>query len=144
VSDDGLWHSQAVRILMVEDDPADQELLRETLRRNGITAELMECATGRATLERLAQDPLPDIILLDLRLPDVDGLEVLRAIKADRRCSRIPVIVLSMSNDPADIDESYARQASAYLQKPETYEGWQDLVRSFTDYWLKVVLLHRP
>lgn len=138
------WQAQSVRILVVEDDATDQELLQLAIERNGVAAELIPCLTGREALDQLENEQLPDLILLDLRLPDIDGLVLLREIKQRIEWSSIPVIVLSGSDDPTDVQSSYARQASAYLQKPTSHDGWQDLVRSFTDYWLKVVLLPRP
>ncbi len=138
---EGPWRTQSLRILLVEDDPADQELLRLAIERNGVSATVVPCDTGARALRILDEGPLPDLILLDLRLPDVDGLDLLEQIKQHAPWSRIPVIILSGSTDPEDIEKGYAQQASAYLQKPTSQEGWQHFVRSFTDYWLKVVLL---
>lgn len=136
------WKAQSTRILVVEDEPGDQALLQLAVQRNGVAAELVPCMTGTEALAQLQEsDPLPDLILLDLRLPDMDGLELLEAVKSNRTWSRIPVIILSGSNEPNDVAEGYRRQASAYLQKPSNQDGWHSLVRSFTDYWLKVVLL---
>jgi len=141
VSRDDTWQAYAIRILVVEDDPADQELLRIAVERNGVQAEIVPVLTGRAALATLDTEPLPDLILLDLRLPDIDGLDLLSRVKQHARWSIIPVIILSGSTERADVERGYAEHAAAYLQKPTTQQGWQQLVRSFTDYWLKVVLL---
>ena len=135
------WSPQAFRILVVEDDESDLELLRFAIERNDVQAKVVPAFTGRAALELLAAGQLPDVIILDLRLPDMDGIEVLTRLKQDPRLAGIPVIILSNSTDPRDVEEGYRHHAAAYLQKPTSEDSWQQLVRSFTDYWLKVVLL---
>lgn len=141
---DPAWQTQALRILVVEDNAGDQELLRVAVERNRVSAELRSCLTRRDTLDALVLGPLPDLILLDLQLPDGHGLDLLREIKENESWARIPVIILSSSAEPHEVEAGYAAQASAYLQKPTSQDGWQKLVRSFTDYWLKVVLLPKP
>ncbi|MEM6926762.1 MAG: response regulator [Myxococcota bacterium] len=138
---DPAWEAQALRILVVEDDLDDQELLRLAIERNDVAATLEPAFSGRDALQMLEDGPPPDLILLDLRLPDMAGLEILRRVKQHPQWARIPVIILSGSANPTDVEEGYAAHASAYLQKPTSRDGWQQLVRSFVDYWLKAVLL---
>lgn len=138
---EGPWQAHVVRILVIEDDPADQELLQLAIERNDVSAELISCFTGRSALETLEAGPLPDLVLLDLHLPDMDGISVLKEIKQHEVWAPLPVIILSGSSDRDDVERGYAHHAAAYLQKPGTQQGWQKLVRTFTDYWLTVVLL---
>ncbi|MEN0067165.1 MAG: response regulator [Myxococcota bacterium] len=137
------WRSDVIRILVVEDDPADQELLRLAIDHNQVAAELVLCLTAEAALHRLRSPPMPDLVLLDLRLPDMDGLELLDKIKQSPEWSSLPVIILSNSTNADDVAKGYARHAAAYLLKPSSLEDWHGLVRSFTDYWLRA-LLPRP
>lgn len=141
MNDTSHWETQSLQLLVIEDSPHDLELLRLAIERNSVDATLHTHSTGHAGLRALATEPLPDVVLLDLRLPDMDGIDVLRQIKRHPSSARIPVVILSGSSDPTDIQEGYAQQASAYLQKPTTAEGWQALVRSFSEFWLQTVLL---
>lgn len=135
------WVPQTVDLLVIEDDPNDLALLKAAIDRNGVRASVRSAGSGAAALQELETSTPPDLILLDLRLPDMDGIEVLETLKRDPSLVRIPVIILSGSTNPADVDAGYALHAAAYLPKPHTVDGWQHLVRVFRDHWLKMVLL---
>ncbi|MCY2988943.1 MAG: response regulator [Planctomycetota bacterium] len=136
---------EPIVILLVEDDEAHAEIVRRNFERCRMVNRLMHVADGQAALDYLyqrngfsdpAESPRPGIILLDLRLPKVDGLEVLKIIKADANLSRIPVVVLTTSNAETDKVKAYDSHASSYLVKPVDFAQFAELIRSFGYYWL--------
>jgi CheY-like chemotaxis protein len=135
----------AGRILLVDDSSADIELTLEAFEgvefsgavrvaRSG--AEAVEQLTRGAAREDGTRHPLPDLILLDLKMPGVDGFEVLRAIKSCPGVRQIPVVVLTSSREQADVRLCYEGGANSYLVKPLAFAEFQDVVRSICDYWL--------
>ena len=132
----------SVNVLLVEDDPGHAELVRRHLQRSSRTLRLSHVADGQEALDYLrgegeyagAHDH-PDLILLDLRLPRVDGLEVLRQIKEDPALARIPVVILTTSHSSPDIAEAYARRANSYLVKPVDFQQFSDLMEQVKHYW---------
>ncbi len=142
--------NNVVEILLVEDNPNDVELTLHAFEKNNIAnhchvvrdgAEALEFifCTG-AYAERSIQNP-PKVILLDLKLPKVDGLEVLRRIKADPRTQAIPVVVLSSSRGEPDIAESYRLGVNSYIVKPVDFQNFTEAVKQIGLYWL---LLNQP
>ncbi len=150
------------RVLLVEDNPGDARLLREILSEQTAQAiefdrpgasdaiDLHHAADGvdaMAFLQRegaFADAPRPDLILLDLNLPRMDGREVLARIKEDEDLRTIPTVILTTSDAEADILRSYQLQANAYLNKPVHLGDFESLVKSITDFWLlKVQLPHQ-
>ena len=136
--------TRAHSILLVEDDLAHAEITRRNLEEfNQDLRELVHVADGQAALDYLREPErakprgLPTLILLDLRLPRVDGLEVLRELKNDARLKRIPVVVLTTSNADADVRGAYDRGASAYLVKPVIYDEFRALTRALGRFWLQ-------
>ncbi len=134
----------SVKVLLVEDDPGHAELVKRNLQRSGRALRLSHVADGQAALDYLRHageyagvddHPNPDLILLDLRLPRVDGLEVLRQIKEDPALTRIPVVILTTSHSEPDIAEAYARRANSYLVKPVGFQQFSDLMGQVKDYW---------
>ncbi|MBK1718213.1 response regulator [Thiocystis violacea] len=132
-------------ILLVEDDPAHAEIARRNLELSQIPTRIRHVEDGQEALDYLfrqgpyadpASSPRPCIILLDLRLPKVGGLEVLRRIKQDSELAIIPVVVLTTSAAPPDIRGAYANQASSYLVKPVDFEQFRRLLETFGCYWL--------
>ena len=108
------------------------------------------CKTGEAALDYVfkrgdyANNPevqIPDLILLDLNMPGLDGRQVLRALKADNATKAIPVVVLTTSNDPKDINACYDLGASTYIQKPVSFAGLTEAIGKMKDYWFGVALL---
>ncbi|MFB6270823.1 MAG: response regulator [Halobacterium sp.] len=137
-----------VDILLVEDNPGDVRLTREAFAEASINNDLHVVTDGEAALDFLAQRgdyddvPRPDLVLLDLNLPKVDGLEVLEHVKGTEGLRRIPVVVLTSSEAQEDVVESYERHTNAYLTKPVDPAEFVDVVRSFEEFWL--TLVHLP
>jgi two-component system, chemotaxis family, response regulator Rcp1 len=136
-----------VEILLVEDDLADVRLVEEGLRESGVPSNLNVVQDGIRALAYLrGEEPyaaalLPDLILLDLKMPKKGGLEVLKEIKDDSILRRIPVIVLTTSDDPNDILRSYDLQASFFITKPENLDEFERFMGLVRDFCLTVVKL---
>lgn len=135
---------RAPRLLLVEDNLGDVGLIREALRSCGSRAVLSVARDGLEALSLL--DPanegeLPDLILLDLNLPRMDGRELLARLKTDAELRRLPVIVFTSSNAPKDIARAYELQANAYLVKPLDLAGIERVLRVFNEFWLETVRL---
>ncbi len=140
----------AVEILLVEDNPNDVELTLRVLQKNNISNRLHVVRDGAEALEFIFctgahaarnVENSPKVILLDLKLPKVDGLDVLRQIKADLRTKTIPVVVLTSSREERDIVESYRLGTNSYIVKPVDFEQFTEAVRQLGLYWL---LLNQP
>ncbi len=142
--------TKPVEILLVEDNPADVELTLRALRkanltnrihvvRDGVEAMQFIFAEG-AHADRRIED-VPKVILLDLKLPKVDGLEVLQRIKTDPRTKTIPVVVLTSSKEQKDVVESYKLGTNSYIVKPVNFERFVEAVQQLGLYWL---LLNEP
>ena len=135
---------QGVQILLVEDNPDDIELTLMTLERNHLASSIKVVPDGVAALEYIfgaetggARQAVrcPNLILLDLKLPRLNGLEVLERLKHDNRTSRIPVVVLTSSREDPDIDRSYALGANSYIVKPVDFEQFQSTIQHLGLYW---------
>ena len=134
-----------VEILLVEDSPEDAELTLHSLRRNNLANRIFWAKDGEEGLDfllcrgkftdRSFQHP-PKVVLLDLKLPKVDGLEVLRQLKDDPRTRSIPVVVLTSSREEADVVRGYRNGANSYVQKPVEFEQFREAVRQLGLYWL--------
>lgn len=125
------------RILIVEDNPDDESLTQRGLRKSSATIEVAR--DGALALEALAaMDHLPDLVLLDLKLPKIDGSEVLRQLRNDARTARLCVVVFTSSSEPADISRCYALGCNSYVIKPVTYEDYIEAVRNIAAYWLSL------
>ncbi len=132
-------------ILVVEDSPDDAELVLRALRA-GPADDAELARDGKQALDLLFGNDVgsdrgprrPDVILLDLKLPKVPGLDVLRAIKSNPTTRHIPVIVFSSSDEPADIARAYELGANSYIQKPLTFAGLSDAIATVRSYWLKL------
>jgi chemotaxis family two-component system response regulator Rcp1 len=136
-----------VEILLVEDDAQDAQLAREGLQEWGLPCDLTVVEDGVTALAYLrgegeyAGSLLPDLILLDLKLPKKSGLEVLAEIKADEALRQIPVIILTTSDAPDDIFDAYDLQASMYITKPSDLQEFERVMKSIHDLYLAVVKL---
>jgi CheY-like chemotaxis protein len=134
-------------ILLVEDNPADVRLTMKAFEEGGIGVRVTVAEDGERALEILrrqgeyARAPMPDLILLDLNLPKVDGREVLAAVKEDPELRQIPVIVLTGSNARADILTSYRLHANCYIRKPFSFAELAEAVKTIEDFWLTLVTL---
>ncbi len=135
-----------VTVLLVEDNPADAHLLRLSLSER--TRACLEVATdGEQALERLrhrsAEGVRPSLVILDLNLPRKDGREVLREMRSDPELRRVPVVILTHSVDPTDVDAAYDEFASCYVVKPMELDAFRDTVASIERFWLGTATLPR-
>jgi CheY-like chemotaxis protein len=133
---------KAVEVLLVEDSPGDVRLTQEALRDSNRLIHLHVAFDGVEAMAFLRRTgphgraPRPDLILLDLNLPRMDGREVLALIKGDASLKTIPTIILTTSQAEADIVKSYQLQANCFLSKPVQLDAFDSLVRSINDFWL--------
>jgi two-component system response regulator len=140
-------NKQEVEILLVEDSESDAELTLHALRRENLANNIVVAWDGEEALDFLfcrgahagrAGKALPRLVLLDLKLPRIDGLEVLRAIKADERTRFTPVVVLTSSREDRDLIESYQLGVNSYIQKPVDFDQFRETVRKTGLYWLLI------
>jgi two-component system response regulator len=133
-------------IMLVEDNPDDEELTRMALARSNIASQLVVARDGVEALDYLfgtgphqgTLPPLPTVILLDLKLPRIDGLEVLKRIRRDERVRRVPVVVMTSSKEEQDILDSYGLGANSYIRKPVELDQFFDATRQLGLYWLRL------
>lgn len=134
--------NRPLRVLLAEDDNAHATLVQRSLEEHGFDVELIHVRDGEEALRYLHLEcpepencPLPDLVLLDLRMPKTDGLEVLRQIKSDGKLHRLPVVVLTTSAAESDVDKAYELKANSYLVKPADFEKFSRLMRDLGLYW---------
>jgi two-component system, response regulator len=138
--------SQPVEILLVEDNPSDVQLTLRALTKAKLANSIHIARDGEEALDFLFgpnRDETPDLsrlhlVLLDLKLPKIDGLEVLRAIRSNERTKVLPVVVLTSSNEQKDIVDSYNMGVNSYIQKPVDFEKFQHTVSQLGFYWLLI------
>lgn len=131
-----------VHILLVEDNEGDIILTKEALKEARIKNEITVARDGQEALDILnTAHHLPDLILLDINLPKINGLEVLSSVKNDDRLKSIPVIMLSTSSSARDITTSYNNHANCFITKPVDLLKFIDLVKSIEDFWISIVKL---
>ena len=129
--------AEEIDILLVEDNPNDAELTLRALRKTDIGARLAIARDGAEALEYLLSDrKLPKVVFLDLKLPKIDGMEVLRRIRADERTRSIPVVVLTSSQEERDITECYRLGVNSYVVKPVEFDKFYKAVGELGLYWL--------
>lgn len=138
---------EEIEILLVEDNPTDAELTMRALKRRNLANQVVWVKDGAEALDfifatgdfsdRNPQD-LPKLILLDLRMPKVDGLEVLQRIKAEENTRKIPVVVLTSSKEDRDIVESYKLGVNSYVSKPVEFDEFIDAVSTLGLYWMLI------
>jgi CheY-like chemotaxis protein len=142
--------SGAVELLIVEDDPHDLELALRALRKANLSNRIDVARDGAEALEYLFCEgrhagrriaDAPKVVLLDLKLPKVDGIAVLRRLKGDPRTRMIPVVVLTSSREQSDVIETYNLGVNSYIVKPVNFDSFIDSVRNLGMYWL---LLNQP
>lgn len=138
---------QAIEILLIEDNPGDIRLTQEALKDSKLKNNLSVAQDGVTAMTFLRQEgeyqdaPVPDIILLDLNLPRMDGREVLAAIKDDDNLKRIPVVVLTTSDDEKDILTTYNLHANCYITKPVDLNRFVQIVKTIEGFWFQIVKL---
>ncbi len=126
-------------ILLVEDNPDDEILTIRALRKSELTNSIKVARDGEEALKFIfAADPLPTVILLDLKLPKIDGLDVLQKIRANQKTRLLPVVVLTSSSEEGDIIESYSLGANSYVRKPVEFDQFIDTVGQLGLYWVLI------
>jgi chemotaxis family two-component system response regulator Rcp1 len=139
-----------IEVLLVEDSPGDVRLTQEAFHGANRSIVLLVASDGVEAMALLRREGAhvhaarPDLILLDLNLPKMDGREVLAHIKEDESLKTIPTVILTTSAAAADIQESYELQANCYLTKPVQFEAFENLVKSINDFWLIKARLPQP
>ncbi len=138
-------NGDAVELLLVEDDPRDEELTLRALKKHNIANNVHVVRDGAQALDYIFAggpyadrniDQPPKVVLLDLKLPKIDGLEVLRKVKSDERTKKIPVVVLTSSREEQDLVESYKLGVNSYIVKPVEFDKFVDCVGKLGLYWL--------
>ena len=138
---------EMVEILLVEDNPSDMELALRALKNYNVSdhietardgAEALDFIFGMGAYEGRSAEEKPKLILLDLKLPKVDGLEVLRRVKADPATRSIPVVVMTSSTEERDIIDSYHLGVNSFISKPVNFEQYAEAVGTVGNYWLRV------
>jgi two-component system, chemotaxis family, response regulator Rcp1 len=136
-----------VEILLVEDDPGDIRLTAEALKESNFPFHLSVAKDGEDALNRLykvgkyADQPTPELVLLDLNLPTLQGIDVLKIIKHDRILSEIPIVVLTTSRDEEDVKASYNLHANSFVTKPTDLDRFIEVIKATENYWVNVVRL---
>ncbi len=147
MTDHGLEKARPIQILLVEDDPGDVLITKEALEHSKVANDLHCVSDGEEAMQFLRREGahadaiVPDLILLDLNLPRVDGRQVLGEIKADPELRRIPVVVLTTSQAEEDVLRSYDLHANAYVTKPVDFEQFVRVVRQVDEFFFTVVRL---
>lgn len=143
-------HGTQLSLLMVEDSDEDYEATMRALRKLGMSADVIRCTNGDDALDLLHRrgaytgrndDRSLSLILLDLNLPTTDGCEVLAEIKSDQTLRSIPVVILTTSASPTDIEACYRNGANSYLRKPMNLNQFTNMLKLVCDYWFGTVLL---
>jgi len=137
---------EQVEILLVEDSSLDAELTMRALKGGGLANKMLWVRDGQEALDFLfrqgdfagREDSAPRIVLLDLKMPRVDGIEVLKAIKADDRTRRIPVVIMTSSKEEKDVAQSYDLGVNSYVVKPVDFNSLAELARQAGYYWLAI------
>lgn len=130
-----------MKVLVVEDNPNDVTIIKRAMRKSEVKCELYFARDGEEALDFLHREgefedvPRPDLVLLDLNLPKINGLEVLSKIKEDERLRRIPVIVLTISEREEDMVKAYDSGAASYMTKPVDSKDFERLIGTVQDYW---------
>lgn len=139
-----------VRIVLAEDDPDDQSFAREALAHSRVTNDLTIVEDGQELLDFLRREgdyadaefePLPHLILLDLKMPRLGGFEALTEIRRDARLRQIPIVVMTTSGADEDITRSYELGVNSFIRKPVTFEGLVEAMRQIGQYWFQIVEL---
>lgn len=144
---------EPIVILLVEDDPAHAEIVKRNFESSRIVNRMIHVSDGQEALDYLYRraaysqpdsSPRPGLVLLDLRLPKVDGLEVLKIVKADPSLQNIPVVILTTSASETDIAKAYNNSANSYLVKPVDFKQFSELLETLGYYWLAWNRLENP
>lgn len=135
----------ATTLLIVEDDPEDRMMLSKALNDVGFEGEVEFCEDGRELIERIRSggEALPSLVLLDLEMPRMGGLEALSALRGERGEKSLPVIVVTSSTLPSDVKSAYELGANAYIRKPGRMAELREVMKTLTEFWFNIVTLPR-
>ncbi len=139
--------ARPINILLVEDDDDDVLLIKKTLEKDRVSNMVVRVSNGVEAMQFLRREgqfseaDRPDLVLLDLNMPKMDGREVLRACKQDQALRMIPIVVFTSSNDERDILDSYEHKASSYVSKPIDLIQFRDVIQKLAGYWFSIVTL---
>jgi len=136
-------------IILVEDSPEEYDATLRAFKKVGMKNEVIRFEMGDECLDYLfgrgvyegKNNVLPGLIMLDLNLPGIDGREVLRIIKASPLLNKIPVVVLTTSNDEKDVESCYHYGANSYIQKPVSFDGFMNAITKLKEYWFEITIL---
>jgi len=137
--------ANAIQILLIEDSEGDVRLTKEGLKEAKLRNDLAVCNDGVEALAYLRNEgefesaPRPDLILLDLNMPKMGGIELLNIIKDDEKLATIPVVILTTSNADSDITDSYKNNANCFITKPVDFDQFFNVVQSIGEFWLTIV-----
>ncbi len=131
------------RVLLVEDNPDDAALVLRFLKKGAVPCELDVAPGGEAALEALRaasqrEHGLPDVVLVDLKMPGMDGIVLVQRIRADERLRQLPIVVFTSSNEPKDIADAYKAGASSFVRKPIESGEFAGTVQKMAEYWLRI------
>jgi CheY-like chemotaxis protein len=134
------------RIVLIEDNPDDEALTLRALKKNAVANEIVVLRDGVEALDFLLKPgtSLPNLVLLDLKLPKVDGLQVLERLRKEPQTAHLPIVILTSSNEDRDLVESYRLGANSYIRKPVDFEQFTEAVRQLGLYWLVLNQLPEP
>jgi CheY-like chemotaxis protein len=134
---------KAFKIFLVEDNPDDELLTLRALKKTGTRLDITVARDGQEALDLLTEgtEPLPDLVLLDLKLPKINGLEVLQRLRKHPRTQHLLIVVLTSSDEPSDIKASYQQYANSYIRKPVAFEEFGSVVGQLGFYWLQTNLV---
>jgi len=141
--------SDLPKVLLVEDNEDDYEAAVRSLKKNHFANPIQWCKNGQDGIDYLRHqsayannnDGVPGLILLDLNMPGIDGRGMLKLIKEDPKFCTIPVVVLTTSSDTKDVEQCYQLGANTYIQKPVSFEGLVEAIRTMKEYWFEIALL---
>lgn len=125
-------------ILFVEDDETDRFFLKLSLSESNLDIDASYCSSGAEALDCLRTHDAPGLIITDLSMPDMDGLELTETLKSDKAFSAIPVLMLSTSNDERDVRRFYEKAGNAYIRKPDTPDGYARVLSEISRFWFSV------
>ena len=141
----GSQRREPIEILLAEDNPGDVKLTRKALEQGDLLNNLHVVNDGVEAMKFLrsegkyADEPMPDLLLLDLNMPKMDGRQVMEDMDSDPKLSRIPVVVLTSSDAEEDVVRSYELSANAYLTKPVDFDGFVEIIKRLENFWFEVV-----
>jgi len=135
---------EPIKILLIEDNPGDVELVKIGFREAKVANEIQVITDGQTAIDFFENDnDMPDVVLLDINLPKIDGFEILKFIRTKSIVPNLPVIILTSSETEFDINKSYASNANSFVSKPVDFDKFSQAIKSLGNFWLSVVKLPR-